>query len=339
MTALIAELKTLEADVKAAVDEKTPGWLAAEEEQAKNTLNGENRTPPKPLFDTVNELKAQVLEQKNILHEVEKELRREKDAAHRQAQSQARKQKAATEKLVHYKEQKKRAEDEIKELKEKLPDQNLNLEEDTILSRIAALEKSVEGFNARIEEAKADGAVDSDEEGAASDATADSGETNEKASEANTSVDEAAEKYEAARAELEKKETELAAAQNHAVSAQKALADAIEHMKQGKQYAHSLTNTINNLELRKTSVEDAQKKYGVSLTACSSANETLQNCDEHDKQEFNKIRTMYQEVKKHHDDTIVQTKKVGEAEEYRKKGEELKDQVTNWWTSLQTSKP
>lgn len=565
VAALITALKTLETDVKAAVDEKTSGWLLQAESDAENTLNGTGTIPPKPLFDAVNDLKAEVLEKKAALREAEKELRLQQDTYDREQKNRERKQKAATERLLNYKDQKKRAEEEIKELEKKLSDQTLTLENakkarDTaktkhmeaqeklrsarracgeerealedelklaegkresvesalerakdalkketaecqqaeaaatkasqeaeaakaelekaekaltaaqealekaeesedgtdaaqqaltaaqeklkqaetakeeaqtacdeagkakekaekerdaakqqlenaesevpdleaelkeaqsaeqeirtaletpaegsalktsqdaaeaaqtecdeaktaldkaeqdalVLPKIKALEKSIEGLDARIEEAKADGAVDPDEQTDSSetaDSDAASGEESAETAKPKTPLEEATEKYEAAKTELQEKETELQKAQQKAADAQKELAEAAENVKKGKQYANALTNAINNLELRKTSIQDVRSKYDASVEDCSASNTFLQVCDENDTSTHNMIRTKYQEVKKHHDDAIVQTKKAGEADSYYKNSDKLKTQVAEWWDPLKTQKP
>jgi len=569
VTALIAELRTLETQVKAGVAESPAGLLVAAEADAKNTLDGVNSIENRPLFDVVNDLKADLLEKKKVFREAEKKLRELQDAARREQQSKERKQREVTEKLLNYKDQKKRAEAEIEKLKEKLnnkeqdiegakkakdsaqaeyiqaqeklreakmasaeeketlkealqlaeskrealesalerskanqqketgehtqavaeakqaaqqaeaakkeletaekalasaqdalekaeknkPDNEKNADSEenqnalkaaqenlekaekakeeaqtaydeavkaqdkaktaeesakqqlddaakeieekeaelkaaqeaetearnalespatgsaleksnaeveaaqtkcdeakatldkaeqdaAILPRIAALEKSVEGFDARIEEMKADGAVDPDEKTENKSPAAPETESGEEDGEApKTPLDEAAENAETAANAVKKAEENLAAAQNKATTAQKKLADAVENLKKGKANLHSLTNMINNLSLRETSVKEAREKYAASLSACETANTELQGYNAEDKAFHNSIRTKYQEVKKHHDDVIAQTKKVGEADEYRRNGVELKTQVTTWWTELQPKEP
>ena len=205
-------------------------------------------------------------------------------------------------------------------------------EDAALMLKIKSLENSIDGFDKRIKEALENGAVDPQEkkESANTDPAEDS--TAEKP---KTPLEKAREKADAARVELSAAQVALNTAQSEATAAQAALAVAEGNTKKAREGINSLENMINNLELRSDSVKSVREKYTESLASCKGANDTLQKYDAEDTGDHNKIRTTYQEVKKYHDDTQIQTKKVGEAEGYRENGVELKNKIEVWWTPLQ----
>ena len=236
VTTLVTELETLKKTLESALN--VGGLLQKQATNAKNTLNGTNKSSIKPLFDIVNDRKATVMEKKKALRDEENALR-------------------------------------------------------TLLATEARIEGAVAP------------AVQSKQEA-----------------------------VETAKAELQAAQDSLDTAQYEATKAQKELVVAEGNLKKAKDSVHSLANTINNLKLRTDSVKEARGKYGESLSSCRSANEKLQKYSAANAAHHSDIRTEYQNVKKHHDDAVMQTRKVGEAESYRESGEKLQEETHSWWATI-----
>lgn len=272
VTALITELRNLKTELETGI--ASGGLLETAETEAREVLNGAHQTPNMPLFDIVNDRKANVHEKKKLLREAENALLAQQTA--QQAEERARKRQTET------------------------------------------LENGALDLREKKESATTDPALDS------------------AADKPKTPLEEAREKADAARMQLSDAQDALNTAQSEATAAQTALSVAEANTKKAREGINSLENMINNLELRSDSVKTAREKYAESLASCKKANDTLQGYNAENTGDHNKIRTTYQEVKKYHDDTQIQTKKVGEAESYRENGVELKNQIEVWWTPLQT---
>lgn len=223
-----------------------------------------------------------------------------------------------------------------------------------VMTSIQKLEKRVKDCDIKINEAIAEGAVDPDKKDAVAetstpdnepvnttdDKTDNTGEKKgEQESKPKTPIEEADEKCIGAKKALNDSKKKLDEAEKNVADAQKKLVELTDHVKQGRKYVNSLTNAISNLTLRNENVEKVRQKYKASDAACSTANSRLQALDENSPEQHNEIRTAYQEVKKHHDDTIVQTKIVGEDESYRQNGLSLQNTVQSWWNTVSTLKP